>query len=87
MKEKHTKNLSTDWDRLAKMKDEDIDTSDIPPLDENFFKTAIIQMPEKKDIITIRLDRPIINWFRSKGKGYQTKINAILKTYIKAHAV
>ncbi|EKD29100.1 MAG: hypothetical protein ACD_79C00066G0002 [uncultured bacterium] len=87
MKEKHMKNLSTDWARLSKMRDADIDTSDIPPLDETFFKNVIIQMPEKKEIITIRLDKPVINWFRSKGKGYQTKINAILKTYIKSHAV
>jgi uncharacterized protein (DUF4415 family) len=66
------------------MPDEKIDTSDIAPLDDRFFKNAKLRMPEGKALITIRLDRDILDWLKSQGKGYQTKINAILRTYMEA---
>ena len=67
------------------MEDEDIDYSDIPELNDKFFKNAVITLPEKKSLITIRVDKDILDWFRAKGKGYQTKINALLRGYMKAH--
>jgi len=67
------------------MKDADIDYSDIPALDEAFFKTAIVVLPEPKAAVSIRLDSDVLKWFKSHGAGYQTKINAVLKTYMKAH--
>ncbi len=67
------------------MKDKDIDYSDIPELDDAFFKNAVIKMPEKKSLITIRIDKDILAWFKSKGRGYQTKINALLRGYIESH--
>ena len=86
MKEKHTKNTSrTDWDRLNRMDDKEIDYSDIPETDENFWKNAKVVMPAKKSRISIRLDQEVLDWFKSQGKGYQTKINAILKSYVDAH--
>jgi uncharacterized protein (DUF4415 family) len=66
------------------MSDEDIDTSDIPPLDETFFANAKVRLPQRKVPITIRLDPDVLSWFRSLGKGYQTHINAVLRTYMEA---
>ncbi len=86
MRGKHMKKTSkTNWKKLKQMKDKDIDTSDISPLDEAFFKHAKIRLPNKKESITIRLDGALLKWFRAQGKGYQTKINAVLETYMKAH--
>ncbi len=78
------KGSKTDWDRIDAMTDEDIDTSDIPPLDEEFFAHAQIRMPKPKETVTIRLDSDVVDWFKEQGKGYQTRINAVLRTYIEA---
>lgn len=77
-------NTKTDWKRLAKMKDKDIDTSDIPELDAAFFKQADIRLPEKKPV-TIRLDADVIDWFKEQGQGYQTRINKLLRSYMEVH--
>ena len=71
--------------RIEEIKDKDIDYSDIPELDEEFWKNAVIEYPKKKKPVTIRLDADILQWFKSMGKGYQTKINAILRSYYEAH--
>jgi len=55
---------------------------DAQPTDENFWKTAKVVMPRPKETITIRLDADILEWFRGNGKGYQTRINAILRSYM-----
>lgn len=81
MKKKFYSNI----DRLREMKDEDIDFSDCPEMDEEFLKNAKIIMPVKKETVTMRLDKEVLEWFRSQGKGYQTRINALLRTYMKAH--
>ncbi len=63
------------------MPDELIDYSDIPPLDERFWKNAIrnpYYKPVKKQL-TVRLDADLIAWLRNAGKGYQTRINSILR--------
>jgi uncharacterized protein (DUF4415 family) len=39
-----------------------------------------------KQLISLRLDRDVLDWFKQQGKGYQTRINAILRAYIRAHA-
>lgn len=74
----------TDLKRIDAMHDEDIDTSDIPALDEEFFKRAAIRMPERKLSITLRVDKEVLEWFKSQGKGYQSRMNAVLKAYMKA---
>jgi len=75
-------NSKTDWTRIDAMSDAEIDTSDIPPLDENFFANAEVRMPKRKESITIRLDPDVLSWFRNFGKGYQTRINAVLRAYM-----
>ena len=74
----------TDWNRVDAMTDEEIDTSDIPPLDEAFFADAKLRIPQAKPSITIRLDPDILEWFKGQGKGYQTRINAVLRKYVEA---
>ncbi|HPC95643.1 MAG TPA: BrnA antitoxin family protein [Sedimentisphaerales bacterium] len=81
-----TKKSRTDWERLGKMSDKDIDTSEIAELDEEFFRNAQVHLPVGKQLISLRLDRDVLDWFKQQGKGYQTKINAILRAYIRAHA-
>ena len=43
-------------------------------------------MPEPKDRLTIRLDHDVVEWLKKHGKGYQTRINAILRSYRKAQS-
>jgi len=72
----------TDWERLEAMRDEDIDTSDIPEQGVEFFETAELRLPKKT--VCIRLDADVLAWFKAQGKGYQTRINAILRAYKEA---
>ena len=78
-----SKPSKTDWKRLANMGDKDIDTSDIPELDEEFFRTADVRVPPKQPV-TLRLDADVLIWFKSQGKGYQTRINKLLRSYMEA---
>jgi uncharacterized protein (DUF4415 family) len=71
----------TDWARIDAMKDEDIDTSDIPELGPEFFKNAI-SWPGPKKQITLRLDPDILRFFRKTGRRYQSRINAVLRRYM-----
>jgi len=66
------------------MTDEEIDYSEIPPLDKEFFRTGELRMPETKHLISIRMDPDVLAWFRLKGKGYQTRINAVLRMYMES---
>ena len=61
----------------------EIDYSDIPPLDEDFFKKAVV-WPGPKKQVTLRLDPDILEFFRSQGRGYQSRINAVLRKYMEA---
>ncbi len=80
------KKYHSDLQRLRKMKDEEIDYSDIPELDEAFFEKAVIVLPQPKASVSIRLDQEVLDWFKSQGKGYQTRINALLRAYMEAHS-
>ena len=64
---------------LEAIKDEDIDYSDIPEADEDFWKRAELRMPQPKKGIYVRLDPDVLDWLKSKGKGYQTRMNAMLR--------
>jgi uncharacterized protein (DUF4415 family) len=87
MKQKRiTKKSKTDWNKLAKLNDAEIDTSDLPALGKSFFKTAELRMPKPKTMVSIRLDEDVLTWFKKQGRGYQTKINEILKMYVRAKA-
>ncbi|CAB1073194.1 hypothetical protein D1AOALGA4SA_1788 [Olavius algarvensis Delta 1 endosymbiont] len=66
------------------MPDEDIDYSDIPPLDDNFFKKGKLRLPKAKPLISIRIDPDVLEWFKSQGGGYQTRMNAVLRMYMES---
>ena len=75
--------------KLVNMSDEDIDYSDIPELDKNFFKNArLVKRKPATEAISIRVDRDTLEWFRNYAKnhpeikGYQTLINDVLRTYV-----
>jgi uncharacterized protein (DUF4415 family) len=79
----------TDWRRLRSMTNEEIhaaiiDDPDGKPTDEEFWRDARVVMPRRKETVTMRLDADLLEWFRS-GRGYQTRINAILRAYMNAH--
>lgn len=75
----------TDWKKIDAMKDKDIDLSDIPELDDDFFKNATLVLPKPKAVVTLRVDADVLEWFRAQGKGYQTLMNAILKGWVEQH--
>jgi uncharacterized protein (DUF4415 family) len=57
---------------------------DAHPTDAAFWKNAKVVLPDRKVMVTMRLDADLLNWFR-KQRGYQTRINAILRTYMQAN--
>jgi uncharacterized protein (DUF4415 family) len=75
---------ATDLKQLRALRDTDIDFSDIPKLGKSFWKSARLVMPEPKDRLTIRVDRDVVRWLKKNGPGYQTRVNAILRSYMEA---
>jgi len=66
---------------LAALPDEQIDTSDIPPLSESFWQNAVgnpFYRPLKQQV-TVRMDADVLAWLRSSGRGYQSRLNSILR--------
>ena len=76
----------TNWGRLAKMEDQDIDTSDTPELGDDFFQNAELKVPVKKPV-TLRLDADVLEWFKAGRKGYQARINQLLRKYMETQHV
>jgi uncharacterized protein (DUF4415 family) len=71
------------------MKDEEIDLSDLPEIPPEKFAQAVVrkglQPVERKAQITLRVDADVLDWFRKRGAGYQSRINAVLRAYKQAH--
>ena len=96
MSEKHTgKTLSkaratgrTDWKHVRSLTDQEISKAvkkdqEARPTDAGFWKKAKVVMPQPKQTVTMRLDADLLKWLRGQ-KGYQTRINAVLRTYMDA---
>jgi len=78
----------TDFDRIDKLEDKDIDFSDSPVITPEMFATTIVRkglklVPQKSQI-TLRMDTDVLEWFKTQGKGYQTRMNALLRAYMQA---
>jgi uncharacterized protein (DUF4415 family) len=78
----------TDWGRLRRMSAARIRKGiaadpDAHATDGNFWKSGKVVMPAPKEIVTMRLDADLLRWFRQE-RGYQTRINAILRAYMRA---
>ncbi len=69
---------------LKAISDENIDFSDIPELDDEFWENAEWVEPDKTLPLTIRVKESVLEYFKAGGKGYQTRINAVLESYVRA---
>ena len=79
---------ATEWERLRSLSDKGIRSAvkadpEARPTDAEFWKEAKVVIPRAKRTITIRLDADLLDWLR-RQKGYQTRINAVLRTYMEA---
>ena len=84
---KGRRTMSISKERLREIeaiKDEDIDYSDIPEAGEDFWRRAELQMPRPKKGVYVRLDADVLDWLKSKGKGYQTRLNAMLRALMES---
>lgn len=61
-----------------------IDFSDIPETDAAFWAHARVKLPEPKEGVYLRIDPEVLRWFRKKGRGYQTRMNAVLRSYMES---
>lgn len=76
------KQSRTNWVKVDAVQDNGLDYAEIPEQDSAFFKNAVLRMPEPKSTVTMRVDKDVLEWFKAQGKGYQTRINVLLRTYM-----
>ena len=82
----------TDWKRFDALTDREIEDAiasdpDVAPLlDEEWFRTAKWVMPERKVPVSMRIDREVLDWFRSAGRGYLSRMHAVLRAYVQAQS-
>jgi uncharacterized protein (DUF4415 family) len=83
----HKPQLSKDEEsRLANLSDEDVDYSDIEELDDSFWAKAEIVSPDLTTPVTLRIKESVLHFFQKGGKkGYQSRMNAVLESYVKFH--
>ncbi len=72
-------------DAVAAMPDEQIDYRDAPSLPDAVWMKAAAELPCTKQQITLRLDAEVLDYFKHTGKRYQSRINAVLRSYVEAH--
>jgi uncharacterized protein (DUF4415 family) len=86
MSENNLKTTSqTNWAKLEAMTDEEIDVSDIPPLDEKFFANARLRMPRGKVAVTVSVEKEVVDWYQAQGEESKALMSAALKIYAEAH--
>ncbi len=90
MKKTHISHKSrTDCNRVDKICDKDIDLSENPEITPEMFAKAVLRKGLKpvtrKSQVTLRIDDEVLAWFKNQGKGYQTRINSLLKAYKEAN--
>jgi uncharacterized protein (DUF4415 family) len=78
----------TDWARVDAQTDAEIDLSETPEITPEMFAKAAVRFGLKpvplKAQITLRVDSDVLDWFKTQGRGYQTRINALLRAYMNA---
>ena len=74
-------------DEVKKMKDRTRKDAPVgPSLGKDFWRDAKVVFPESpKEAVKIRYDRDMLEWFKAQGRGYQTRMNAVLRSYYEAH--
>jgi len=88
-KPRPSKASQTDWKHVDSLRDDDIDTSDVPEITAEEFARSVLRkglepVPKKKQI-TLRIDEDVLEWFKARGEGYQTRMNAVLRAYVEAN--
>ena len=81
----------TDWERLKNMTDEEIERNALEDnrrhgIPDDWYKDAVLTTWPPKEQISIRIDEDVLTFFRGLGKGYQTKINAVLRAFMDARS-
>jgi len=76
----------TDWSAVKALTDEEIaeavrNDPDAVPLDVDW-SDAVLVIPPKKKAISIRVDEDVLDYFRREGRGYQRRMNAVLRSYV-----
>jgi uncharacterized protein (DUF4415 family) len=83
-------NGRTDWRRLGSMSDREVQRRakadpDAQPTDADFWKNARVVVPPGKRPVTVRIDADVLEWFKARGPKYQSRMNAVLRSYMEAH--
>ena len=80
----------TDWERLDRLTDADIadavaaDPDAAPLVDAAWFHEAALVMPPPKQAVSLRIDPDVLAWFKARGPGYQSRMNAVLRAFARA---
>lgn len=79
----------SDWQALRNMTEEELEASitadpDWKDVPADWYKDAVPVIPGPKQLLSLRLDPDVVEWFRAQGAGYQTRMNAVLRAYVKA---
>ena len=75
----------TDWERLRHEEAAGIEPEKDSDEGDFDWSRAQVNMPRPKQPVSLRLDADVLEFFKSRGRGYQTRINAVLRSYMKAH--
>jgi uncharacterized protein (DUF4415 family) len=81
----------TDWARVDALTDADIgaaiaaDPDAAPIAGREWFEGATLELPERKQAVSLRIDADVLRWYKGQGAGYQSRINAVLRRYAQAH--
>ncbi len=83
--------VRTDWARLRAMSDEAIEAAaaadaENPPADDGHWANATIGLPPAKVPVNAKFDADVVAWFKAQGRGYQTRMNAVLRRYMEAQS-
>jgi len=81
------KPTKTNLERFDAMTDDMIDTSEVPPLTEEFFAAAKWRAPKPTVKITVEVEPEVMEWFKAQGENYQRYLAAALRIYAQAHQV
>lgn len=76
--------MSISGKRLKDLKartDDQINYDDIPELDDTFWREARLVEPDRTQSVTLRVKKSVLDAYKATGKGYQTRMNAVLETY------
>ena len=71
-------------DEIAAVPDAEIDFSDVPELDEAFWTNAKLVEPDRTQYVTLRVKTSVLDAYKQQGRGYQTRMNAVLESYARA---